>query len=153
MIQRLLNRGAFVIDVFSDVLVMASFLASGNPYWAMFVLYTIISPYVVCWASGMHVANDMHLAWYLNLIYMFPPTGILILVILDIYLVLEAFILNPIYYLCGYYIRDLSRVEYGYLRLRMISELFLENVPQVLYNNKQTNKTEKAQTEDKSLQT
>ena len=71
----------------------------------------------------------------LKAVYTFPFSGILILILFDVYLIFEAWILNPILAIVrSGRVTDItdSSEMHAYLRLKSLSELFLENLPQIV---------------------
>ena len=133
LIQRVFDRASFVFDIATDIIVLVEFYALGHIFWTSFVFLTLLAPYLVCWSAGFRVVIDREGTpdWF-KLLYLIPFTGIPILIGLDLLMILEAFLLNPLFLICGFYIREPSREEYGYLRLRSMAELFLESIPQAV---------------------
>lgn len=130
LLQHMFERVSWVYDVSTDVLVMIQFARAGQTFLAMYVFIALFSPYIVCWTASLRVMAEQE-SVIVKTIYAIPFGGIILLMGLDVFLILEAVVLNPMYFLCGRKVYDYSRAEYGYLRLRAMSELVLENIPQV----------------------
>ncbi len=66
------------------------------------------------------------------ILFAIAPIGVCFLVLLDVYLLMEDFIIKPIYLCCSKSIlREESHAEKGYKKLRRVSEVVAETICQV----------------------
>jgi len=103
--------------------------------WSMLFFFAIMAPYIVCWTAGLGYLEQQRHNW-LKAIYVLPFTGLLLLFMFDVWLFIEAFVVNPIklaLMLFGYDVKINipTRDQFSYSRLKTLSELFLENTVQL----------------------
>merc|ERR1719491_1846026 len=67
-----------------------------------------------------------------GILFDIAPIGIMFLLLLDLYHLIECLVIKPIFYVmtCGLQIRTISYGELGYYKLRRVSEIFSEAIPQ-----------------------
>ncbi len=136
-------------DVITDMLVAAQaqlhkVAAKGNIYGeGLFVtcVIFIISPYFIAWSAITQAsANKLKeypdsIMWKILVVcYDIAPIGIALLLLNDIYHLIECFFIKPIFYIVtgGKQFRNISFEELGYYKLRRVSEIFAESLPQAL---------------------
>jgi len=142
-------EGIILWDVIADMMVADDIIGAveTHPEEARLArgLYTlscsfIVAPYVIAWTSLAAFnmkklrQNRNHPGWItFVLLFSVCPFGILFLLLNDIYHFTEC-VIKPIFWLLtlGKELRTISYDELGYYKLRRVSEIFSEAIPQAL---------------------
>ena len=96
-----------------------------------------MAPYFIAWSVlfGFFQRNyEDKFVRALMKLFTFTPIGILLLLINDVYHLIECVFLKPIHFIatCGRKLRSESFEEIGYYKFRRVSEIFSESVCQAL---------------------
>eukprot|EP01083_Nonionella_stella_P010271 29316_1 len=145
-----------LFDVYSDGKLAYEVFESGQAMMFMVSASFIAAPYVIAWtaAASMNAKklkqNRKNICQIIGcMLFNIAPLGIAFLFAVDLYHWFECVFIKPIFYLatCGKQIRTISYGELGYYKLRRVSEVFAEAIPQaviqlvILVQMVRTNKT------------
>jgi len=136
-----------IFDVFTDLVVVKEIWEAPPGHERLVLILVtissalIVAPYVIAWTSlaGFNIKklkqNRNHPGWIVYvLIFSICPFGVAFLLITDIYHVIECVAIKPLWYLLtfGKEFRTISYDELGYYKLRRVSEIFSEAMPQAI---------------------
>eukprot|EP01084_Bolivina_argentea_P143264 251637_1 len=123
------------LDIILDLIVIIDLYNS--PYQFTFAMSCgiLIAPYFIAWSALFQfVQRNYEDKKYrcFTILFTFSPIGLFMLMVNDIYHVIECVFLKPIYFIitCGRKLRSESFEELGYYKLRRVSEIFSESVLQ-----------------------
>ena len=136
VVQALIEFVIF-LDVILDLVVIFDLYASEHHIWFMLSCTLLLAPYFIAWSAlfGFLSKNYRSQSYEcLTILFTLTPIGIVMLMLNDIYHVIECVLLKPIYFVatCGRKLRSESFEELGYYKLRRVSEIFSESMLQGL---------------------
>ena len=130
-----------LFDVYSDVRLALEIGKSGRNVLFMISAAFICAPYIIAWtaAAAMNAKklkqNRRNICFIVGcMLFNIAPIGIGFLLVVDVYHWIECVFIKPIFYVatCGKQIRTISYGELGYYKLRRVSEIFAEAMPQAV---------------------
>eukprot|EP01083_Nonionella_stella_P243612 848697_1 len=138
-------------DIITDVIVVVQLSRINNSFvlslFFTFSMVFVLSPYVIGWVSilqfmlrhfykQLQESKKFKTANILFILFNILPFGVMSLIVGDVFHLLEYLIVRPIAYLsqmCGKWkleLRTISFEELGYWKLRRVSEIYAETIPQ-----------------------
>eukprot|EP01084_Bolivina_argentea_P239662 402776_1 len=146
MIVAAVIEGLVMFDIYTDIIVTMQLKQSNNPLLFAISSALIAAPFVIAWSVASQTilnkyekAHRLHVnskSWSLFIFfYDIAPIGIIMILLFEIYHWFETIIIIPIYWLCtlGKRHRNISYQELGYYKLRKVSEVFAESLPQSVF--------------------
>eukprot|EP01083_Nonionella_stella_P083398 230608_1 len=125
------------LDIVLDIIVILDLYDSSWTGTFTFACILLLSPYFIAWSvlfKFIEKNHDDRRYRLFTFLFTISPIGLLILVINDVYHVLECVFLKPIHFIvtCGRKLRSESFEELGYYKFRRVSEIFCESVMQAM---------------------
>ena len=137
-----------IFDLYTDVVVMLQLRESKNPILFGISAGFIAAPFVIAWTVGSHIvllryekAHRRHRwqrLWTIFIaLYDVAPVGIVMIFMFEVYHWIETIIVIPVFWTItgGLRHRKQGYQELGYYKLRKVSEVFAETLPQAVFQS------------------
>eukprot|EP01084_Bolivina_argentea_P082252 148925_1 len=141
IIQAILIESCIIFFIFVDVALSLELLNSGRPILFMVSINFIFIQYIIPWRAASRMTLKKSKMYQHNRyviigsrLFHILPIGIFVLIILDIYHWFECTLIKPVYsiYTGGTTWRNISHDELGYWKVKRVSKIFTEAIPQTV---------------------